>query len=51
MERIFYQASNGKKIFLDTYPYLMLTDTDVFNGAYKYDTINDKELVRLYKVM
>ena len=29
----------------------MLTDTDVFNGAYKYDTIDDKELVRLYKGM
>ena len=51
MERIFYQTSDGKKIFLDTYPYLMLTDTDVFNGAYKYDTIDDKELVRLYKGM
>lgn len=49
MKRIFYQNSSGIKIPLDERPYMMLTDTDLFNSSYKYDSIDDKELSRIYR--
>ena len=38
---IYYRNSEGKKIYLDRVPYKMLTDTDLFDYEWSYDTKNE----------
>ena len=38
---IYYVNSKGKKIYFDRLPYLMLTDTNVFNYEWSYDIKNN----------
>ena len=38
---IYYVNSKGEKIYFDRLPYLMLTDTNVFNYEWSYDIKNN----------
>ena len=38
---IYYVNSKGEKIYFDRLPYLMLTDTNVFNYEWTYDIKNN----------
>lgn len=47
--RIFYESSYGEFVYLDRLPYMMLSDTDVFNYEWGYNTQNNKTIYNIKK--